>query len=118
MKVRLKSGIENFHLTQGKIYEVISVSKYVGKNRKIDFTILVDEIKQPARFESDLFDIIDPLISNDWVIEVYGEGMAFTMRHKKLSDENFWEDFHGDDNEARAKAIALFKEIYPDYKTL
>lgn len=118
MKVRLKPNVENFHLTQGKIYEVISVSKYLGKNRKIDFTVLTDEFFQPARFDSDLFDIIDPSIDNDWAIDVYGDGMAFNMQHKKLTSDEFWEDFYGDDNEARAKAIAIFKEIYPDYKEL
>lgn len=118
MKVQLRIGVENVHLTYGKVYEVISVSKFLGKNRKIEFTILIDKINQPARFEADMFDVVDSDIDPDWAIDVYGDGEAFRLIHKNLLNDNFWEDFNGDDNDARAKAIKIFKEIYPDYNIL
>lgn len=118
MKVQLRPDVEKYGLSPGVVYDVVNVSKYAGSNRKINFTVLVDGIGQPARFDSDLFDIVDPLIDRDWVVEVYEDGLSFSIRHAKLSYQGFWEDFYGDDNELRARAIGLFKEVYPNYKEL
>jgi len=110
MKVRAKAIVhdrlfdesEHRSLTVGAIYEVVGIG---GKHLRV-----IDDDGEPILFHAALFDVVDPAIPDDWVVNSYSDGENY-FDPPEFAERYFYEDyFDGVDSAVKKFKAYLAKQ--------
>jgi hypothetical protein len=95
-------------ITIGNMYKVVAIYFNIGRG-EMKFNIW-DDHNRIAFYESDLFEITDNRIDDNWVL-IKRENGYHMMMPTGMSYAGFWEDYHNDDQ----AAIKAFKDCFPEF---
>jgi len=99
MQVRLREEAEDRWLEPGAVYVVLGI---YGSQEGLGYRLLgATEPETPAIHPAGLFEVVDPLVSPRWQIEVPGDGGSFSFEPEAWTREGFWTDFFDGDPAAR-----------------
>ena len=77
--------VKQHALIVGKEYEVLEISDSTFR--------LLNERKEPALFEKNLFEITDPAISKNWIKQEYKDGEYYITPPEFLTHRYFFEEY-------------------------